>query len=394
MGKTKLYARYIKGFGLVVVIALLFGTLLACAGPAGPSGQAGPVGPAGPPGKDGSEGVPGRSAGEGGTALSATVAGGKLIIAGSGFPPGKGIWLNIPGAAAEGRDVFLTTDLAIVNASGAFAVTLDMAKPPIGGKGGLTPGVYTIKSVGGDVVASAPLVIPAPPATPAPAKAATPGAATPTATPAATPAAATTPPSAAQGVSKLDVSYGPAPATGWKWGVGDITTGAEERTEETPEGHGFAWIFYVIRGSTEVGTADGKKVFSAGEAVMVPARQAHTHRYIPQSQLLVFRPADRPFGDFHRGNRLYESDAQLQLKAEQNYALRLREFTLAPKGSENITADGIFVYVVDGTVSVRAGDTVTTQQAGKVFALPSNVRHVLSNEGAASLKFILIDLHQ
>lgn len=193
MGKTKLYARYIKGFGLVVVIALLFGTLLACAGPAGPSGQAGPVGPAGPPGKDGSEGVPGRSAGEGGTALSATVAGGKLIIAGSGFPPGKGIWLNIPGAAAEGRDVFLTTDLAIVNASGAFAVTLDMAKPPIGGKGGLKPGVYSIKSVGGDVVATAPLVIPAPPATPAatPAAGATPApakAATPAATPAASPA--------------------------------------------------------------------------------------------------------------------------------------------------------------------------------------------------------------
>ena len=190
---VKLNPRYLKGIGLVFVAVLLLGVLLACAGPVGPAGAAGPVGPAGPAGKAGTEGAAGRSAGEGGTSLSATVAGGKLVIAGSGFPVGKGIWLNIPGAAAEGRDVFLTTDLAIVNASGAFAVTLDMAKPPIGGKGGLKPGVYSIKSVGGDVVATAPLVIPAPPATPAatPAAGATPApakAATPAATPAASPA--------------------------------------------------------------------------------------------------------------------------------------------------------------------------------------------------------------
>ncbi|MEK7281209.1 MAG: hypothetical protein AAB037_02505 [Chloroflexota bacterium] len=188
---VKLNPRYVKGIGLVFVAVLLLGVLLACAGPVGPAGSAGsagPVGPAGPAGKAGTEGAAGRSAGEGGTSLTATIAGGKLIIAGSGFPIGKGIWLNIPGAAAEGRDVFLTTDLAIVNASGAFAVTVDMAKPPIGGKGGLKPGVYSIKSVGGDVVATAPLIIPAPPATPAPAKAATPAAPAKAATPAASPA--------------------------------------------------------------------------------------------------------------------------------------------------------------------------------------------------------------
>ncbi|MDO8636802.1 MAG: hypothetical protein Q7R34_11340 [Dehalococcoidia bacterium] len=182
--------------GFFFVTALLVVTLVACgpAGPAGPVGPAGSAGPTGPAGKAGPDGVAGRSAGEGGPSMSATIAGGKLIIAGSGFPAGKGIWLNIPGAAAQGRDVFLTTDLAIVNASGAFGpVTLDMAKPPIGGKGGLKPGVYSIKSVGGDVVATAPLVIPAPPATPSPAKAATPAATpAPTAAPtkAATPAAA------------------------------------------------------------------------------------------------------------------------------------------------------------------------------------------------------------
>ncbi|MEK7281208.1 MAG: hypothetical protein AAB037_02500 [Chloroflexota bacterium] len=198
------------GIGFLFVTVLLVVTVVAC-GPAGRAGKAGPAGsagPAGPAGKAGPDGVAGRSAGEGGPSMSATIAGGKLIIAGSGFPAGKGIWLNIPGAAAEGRDVFLTTDLAIVNASGAFGpVTLDMSKPPIGGKGGLKPGVYSIKSVGGDVVATAPLIIPAPPATPAPAKAATPAAtpaakaATPAATPAptkaATPAATAAPTKAA-----------------------------------------------------------------------------------------------------------------------------------------------------------------------------------------------------
>ena len=187
---VKQHPRYTIGIGLVVVVVLFLGALLACAGPVGPAGLQGPAGPlgkAGPPGKAGAEGAPGRSAGEGGPALRATVDSGKLIIAGSGFPVGKGVWLNIPGAAAEGRDVFLTKDLAVVNKSGAFMVTLDMSKPPIGGKGGLKPGAYSIKSVGGDVVATAPLLIPAPAkaatstttpakatsATPAPTKAAT-----------------------------------------------------------------------------------------------------------------------------------------------------------------------------------------------------------------------------
>ncbi|MBI4288366.1 MAG: hypothetical protein HY671_08080 [Chloroflexi bacterium] len=177
-------------FAIFSVAVLLLVTLVACgpAGPAGPAGASGAAGPPGSAGKPGAEGAPGRSAPEGGPALVATVAGGKLTIAGSGFPAGKGVWLNIPGAAAQGRDVFLTNDLAIVNDSGAFAVTLDMAKPPLGGKGALKPGVYSIKSVGGDVVATAPLVIPAP------AKA-----------PAATPAAAAAP-------AKAPATGAPAPA--------------------------------------------------------------------------------------------------------------------------------------------------------------------------------------
>ena len=194
--------KNVWGIGFIFMVVLLVVTVVACgpAGPQGPTGTRGPAGAAGPVGKAGTDGASGKSAPEGGPALSATVAGNTLTIAGSGFPVGKGIWLNVPGAAAQGRDVFLTKDLAIVNASGAFFVTMDMSKPPIGGKGGLAPGkAYSIKSVGGDVVATAPLVIPAPAKAPAkaatpaaPAKAATPGAATPPAK-AATPAPAKAP---------------------------------------------------------------------------------------------------------------------------------------------------------------------------------------------------------
>lgn len=193
----------------------------------------------------------------------------------------------------------------------------------------------------------------------------------------------------------MDVSYGTAPAAGWKWAVAEIGTAAEERTEDTPKGHDFAWIFYVVRGSTEVGNVDGKKVIPSGEAVLVPAGQAHSHRFFPQSLILVFRPfpTDNPPEAFHRGNRLYVSDTPLELKAGQNYAARIRDSTISPRGSESITINASFGYVLDGALTIRAGDTVTTQQAGKVFVLPSNLRQVLSNEGTTSLRFILVDLH-
>lgn len=213
----------------------------------------------------------------------------------------------------------------------------------------------------------------------------------PTPTPTAAPSPTPTPPPPPTVATKFDVSYGTAPATGWKWGVAEITTGAEERIEETNT-HTFAWIFYVVRGSTEIGTADGKKVISAGEAAIVPARQDHTHRFLPQSQVLVFRPADRPFGDFHRGTRLWESDAPLALNAGQNYSARTREYTLSP-GVANLTAEGNWGYVLEGALTLRAGDAVTTQQAGKAFGLPSNVPQVVSNGGATPVRFTLTDLH-
>ncbi|MBI4308270.1 MAG: hypothetical protein HY684_05635 [Chloroflexi bacterium] len=207
----------------------------------------------------------------------------------------------------------------------------------------------------------------------------------------ASPTPTLTPPPPSVVATKFDASYGSAPAAGWKWGVAEITTGAEERIEET-NNHGFAWIFYVIRGSTEIGTADGKKVLAAGEAAIVPARQAHSHRFLPQSQVLVFRPADRPFGEFHRGAKLYESNTALPLTPGQAYKVRIKQLTISP-GSAGMTVDANFGYVMEGTLTVRAGDAVSTQQVGKAFGLPSNVTQVVSNGGTTPVRFILVDLH-
>ncbi len=200
-------------------------------------------------------------------------------------------------------------------------------------------------------------------------------------------------PAPASVVTKLDTSYGAVPAAGWKWGVAEITTGAEGRTEDTAR-HRFTWAFYVVRGSTEVGTGDANKVIPNGEATLVPAEQDHTHRFLPQSQVLVFRPADRPFGEFHRGTRLYESSSTLDLKAGQSYSIRIREFTLASKASQSITAEAAFGYVLDGTLTVGTGSAAAAYQAGKVFDLPSKGAQTLRNEGTAPLRFTLVDLHQ
>ncbi|MBI4289106.1 MAG: hypothetical protein HY671_11860 [Chloroflexi bacterium] len=386
MHTAKMRWRYTVWIGFTFVIVLLIEAVLACAGPLGPAGAQGPAGapgPAGPPGAAGAEGAPGRSAGEGGPALSATIAGGKLTIAGSGFPAGKGVWLNIPGAAAQGRDVFLTTDLAIVNDSGAFAVTLDMAKPPLGGKGGLKPGVYSIKSVGGDVVATAPLVIPAPAKAPEPAKA-----------PAATPGAAA--PAPAQTVAQgMDISVGTPPPEGWRWVAAVVNIGADE-VKENPTGHGFFWEFFVVKGSTEVTTSDSTKLAAAGEGIMVPAKAQHSHRYPPQSKVLAFdvRSANDNPDAFHRGTKLFLSD-KLQLRAATDYKLRVREFTVAAGGqrAEESIPDPNFVYVIEGTLTATVGRDVSRTEADKAFAIPVNTSFLIKNEGTTPLRYILADVH-
>ena len=57
------------------------------------------------------------------------------------------------------------------------------------------------------------------------------------------------------------------------------------------------------------------------------------------------------------------------------------------------TGAGPFAYVVEGTLSTRSGNNVTTSDAGKVLSLASDGIVVLSNEGTTPLKFVLVDLH-
>lgn len=195
-------------------------------------------------------------------------------------------------------------------------------------------------------------------------------------------------------VTKLDVGVGTPPPEGWRWVVAELNTGADE-IKEASEAHGFFWMFFVIKGSTEVSTADGMKVVSAGEGIMVPARQQHSHRHLPQSKILMFdvRSANDNPDRFHGGTKLLLSD-KLDVKPSSDFKLRVREFTLSPgqRTAESLTGEPNFVYVEEGTLSVRTGDSVSKTEAGKSFSLPLNVKHVESNDGTMPLRFLLVDV--
>jgi mannose-6-phosphate isomerase-like protein (cupin superfamily) len=193
-------------------------------------------------------------------------------------------------------------------------------------------------------------------------------------------------------VIQLDTSYGTAPAPGWKWGVAVYTTEAQEMTEDTAR-HSFAWVFYVLRGTTEIGSASGTTVLSAGQATILPAGLDHTHRFPPHSQVLMFRPADRPFGDFHRGTRLWESEALLPITPGQLYRVRVRERTASAWSPTSITADTGFAYVVEGPVVARGAAAEIVHQAGSVFGLPQGVPMTLLTAGTTPVRVLLIDLY-
>lgn len=204
------------------------------------------------------------------------------------------------------------------------------------------------------------------------------------------PVTAPTPTTALIEVIRFDENYGPAPAGGWKWGAAIIRTEAQEVTDATNR-HGFAWVFYVLRGSTEIVNASGRQVLMAGQAAILPAGQDHTHRFAPQSEVLVFRPADRPFGEFHQGTRLYESDALLPVAAGQNYRVRIREQTISAWSPSSDASDTGFAYVADGPLVARNGNLDTIQPTGSVFGLLP--RLVLLTAGAAPVRVLLMDVH-
>ena len=219
--------------------------------------------------------------------------------------------------------------------------------------------------------------------------------ATPKPTPTLVPTLTPTPLTAAV-VTKLDVGVGTPPAVGWKWAVAELKTGTDE-VIDGPTKHDLTWVFIVVKGSAEVSTAEGKKTVSSGEAVIIPAGQEHTHRYLPQSQLLAFqiRPADPPPGRLHGGSQVFLSEKPLEVKAGSDYKVRVREFTLSPgsRTSESFTAEPNFGYVVEGALTSRISDSMTTTETGRVFTLPLNVRHVESNEGITPCRFLLVDVH-
>jgi mannose-6-phosphate isomerase-like protein (cupin superfamily) len=199
-----------------------------------------------------------------------------------------------------------------------------------------------------------------------------------------------TPASSSNAVVRFDESYGSAPAAGWRWGLGLIAPEAQDITEP-PTDHSFAWVFYVLSGSIEIGFSTGSRTIQSGAGTMVPAGQLHTHRFPAQSRVLVFRPADRPFGDFHRGTRLYESDGLLPVSAGRTYRIRVQEQILEPWLPSSVTTDTGVAYVAEGNLVVRDASADRVQPTGSAFGLRSNL--VLLTAGAAPARVILVDLY-
>jgi hypothetical protein len=191
-------------------------------------------------------------------------------------------------------------------------------------------------------------------------------------------------------VVRFDESYGPAPAGGWRLGLAVIAPEGQDITE-SPVDHSFAWVFYVLRGSIEIGSSAGSRTIPAGAAAIVPALQVHTHRFPAQSRVLVFRPADRPFGDFHRGTRLYESEGLLRVSPGRTYRIRVQEQTLQPWSPSNVTTDTGFAYVAEGSLVVRDDGLDRVQPTGSAFGLRSNL--VLLTADVSPARVILVDLY-
>lgn len=202
---------------------------------------------------------------------------------------------------------------------------------------------------------------------------------------------------AGPGTVKLDASVGAPPPAGWKWVAAELRTGTGE-SADGPHDHSNNWLFFAVKGSTMISTADQKRVVSEGEAALIPARQEHSHRFLPNSHILAIqlRAADRASGDVHRGKLLFDSDSALTVAIDAAYILRLREFTVSPGQSMAATGQTapMLGYVIEGTLTIRAGESRDVIQAGNIFTVPVSTNQVESNEGSKPLRFVLVDLHR
>ena len=218
----------------------------------------------------------------------------------------------------------------------------------------------------------------------------------PTPTPPPAPAPSPKPAAEAPVISvNLDANVGTPPSEGWKWVVAEINTAAEE-VKENSNAHGFFWSFFTVKGSHEVTMGSDIKMVQSGEAVLVQARQQHSHRYLPQSKVLVFdlrTVYDMP-DSYHRGTQLPVPDNALDTKKGADLKLRVRTFVLAPgsRTSEALTSDPNFGYVMEGTLSLSVAGSVKSVEASKTFTLPVQGKQVASNEGTTPLRFILVDV--
>lgn len=211
------------------------------------------------------------------------------------------------------------------------------------------------------------------------------------------------------GATKLEVSVGTSPAAGWAWLVGVIKTGPEKTDEKLTE-HRYAWTFFVVMGSMEISTAEGKKTLSAGDGMVIAAEQQHSHSYLPESEILVIqlRPADQlshlpgPAGqlsqkalEVHGGRTVSPMGERINLAGGTDYKLRVREFSLSrgQRISDALNIGANFGYIQDGTLTIRKGDNLSTIEAGKTFVLPLDGVDTVSNESATRVRFILVDVH-
>jgi mannose-6-phosphate isomerase-like protein (cupin superfamily) len=224
-----------------------------------------------------------------------------------------------------------------------------------------------------------------PPATTAPIAAST---STPTAAPKTTPG---TPVAA----TKLEVGVGSAPPSGWKWAVAEFDTGAE--AGDGPHTHDFAWVFYTIKGSADVSMGGASKTIGAGGGVLIPAREQHSHRYLPQSIMIGFhlRPVDQPPGALHRGTTILVSDKPLDLRDGVDYKVRVQEFTFPGNAqqSERLTANPNFAYLAEGSLAITSGGSSKAIEARKPIVLPVNEPYLVANPGTSPARLVVVDVH-
>lgn len=195
-------------------------------------------------------------------------------------------------------------------------------------------------------------------------------------------------------ITLVDLDVGAPPPEGWRWLVAELSGNS---IAESPghglqsQGHGFFWLFFVVKGSTEIVTAEGTKVASARQGILNPARQPHTHRYAPDSAVLALdvRSANDNPKEFHGGTRLYLSD-KIALRSAASHKLRIQELTLSPgqRLAEAALTDPTIAYVVEGALSAGS----VSIEAGKVGELAVGTKIALSNQGSAPLRLYLLDV--